>query len=108
MTRFIGRQREIGHVTRLLTETRFLTLTGPGGSGKTRLALKAVALLNISYAGSPIWVDLASISDESLVAQAVAKALGVAEHPGRSVWEALTDFLRDGPHLLILDNCERP
>lgn len=106
LTRFIGRQREVSHVTRLLAETRLLTLTGPGGSGKTRLALEVAAGGQHADAGSIIWVDLASIADDSLVVQAVAKALGVAEQPGRSVWEALAHFLRNRDLLLILDNCE--
>lgn len=106
LTRFIGRVQEIDEINRLLTEARLLTLTGPGGCGKTRLAVAIATQVKDDYVGDIAWVDLASISDESLISQAVAKALNVKEQPGRSVWETLVDFLSEKRILLIMDNCE--
>jgi non-specific serine/threonine protein kinase len=107
LTRFIGREQEIGDITRLLNEARLLTLTGPGGCGKTRLAAAVATQIEDRYEDGAIWVDLASIADESLVSQAVAKALDVKEQPGRSAAESLIDFLSEKQILIILDNCEQ-
>jgi non-specific serine/threonine protein kinase len=106
LTSFIGREKEIAEVKRLLNEKRLVTITGPGGTGKTRLSLQvATDLLDTSPDG--VWlVELAPLADPALVPQAVATALGVREQLGRSVQEALTDFLREKDLLLILDNCE--
>ncbi len=106
LTRFIGREQELGDITRLLAESRLLTLTGPGGSGKTRLAAAAAAAVADRYADGAVWVDLAAIADESLVAQAVARAAGVVEQPGQSIDEWLADYLAGQQTLLVLDNCE--
>jgi predicted ATPase/DNA-binding CsgD family transcriptional regulator len=106
LTRFVGRQREIDDVKRLLADARLLTLTGPGGSGKTRLALEVARQVDLKYEDDLFWVDLASISEESLVPKAVASTLGVPEQPGRSVREALAAFLEEKQLLIILDNCE--
>lgn len=106
LTRFIGREREIARIKRLLTDTHLLTLTGPGGSGKTRLALEVVRQLQDASGGFQAWVDLASISEEFLVPQAVAKALGVSEQPDHTAGEAVAAYLKDKKCLLVLDNCE--
>ena len=106
LTRFIGREREINDATRALSEARLLTLTGPGGCGKTRLAIAVATLVKDEYENGAVWVDLAPISDESLLSQAVAKALDVKEQPSRSARESLVDFLDEKQILLILDNCE--
>jgi predicted ATPase/DNA-binding CsgD family transcriptional regulator len=106
LTRFIGRERETGDVKRLLAKTRLLTLTGPGGCGKTRLAAAVAAEVLDSYQDGVTWVNLAAIADESLVAQTVARALGVGEQTGRSLRESLADFLAERHLLLLLDNCE--
>lgn len=105
LTRFIGREREMGDVKRLLAETRLLTLTGPGGSGKTRLAIELTRRLETAYGGQ-FWVDLASISDPDLVAEVLGVTLGVPEQPGLSAIEALVEFLKEKKLLLLLDNCE--
>ena len=92
LSSFIGREREIAEVKRLMLEeqNRLLTLTGPGGCGKTRLALAvAFEVLENFEDGGVWWVDLASLSDPDLVPQAVAFALGVREAPGRSLTEVL-------------------
>lgn len=106
LTRFIGRQREIAAVTGLLANTRLLTLTGFGGSGKTRLAREVVAQLDSGDEGDTIWVDLAPISAQSLVWQAVAKALDITEQPDRPFHELIIAALQERRLLLILDNCE--
>jgi predicted ATPase len=93
-------------VKRALAMTRLLTLTGAGGSGKTRLALEVGRDLVGAY---PDWVwlvELAPLSEGRLVAHAVAEALGVPEQPGRSLNDALVDALREKRVLVVLDNCE--
>ncbi|MPZ12913.1 MAG: tetratricopeptide repeat protein [Chloroflexi bacterium] len=102
----VGREQEIAAVTELLTTRRLLTLTGPGGIGKTRLAVRAASeLLGQFPAG--IWqVDLASVAGPDLVPHAVAAVLDVREEPGRPLVQTLVAWLASGRFLLILDNCE--
>lgn len=106
LTSFVGRQREMAEVKRLLPAARLLTLTGPGGTGKTRLALQVAADLLGDFAGGAWLVELATLSDPSLVEQSVAAALGIHQQPGRPLDEVLVDYLRDKRLLLLLDNCE--
>lgn len=106
LTSFIGRQPEIAEVTALLTETRLLTLTGAGGSGKTRLALQLANALLERYPDGAWFVDLAPLADASLVTQTVAMVLQVREQPNRALLETLVETLRPKQLLLILDNCE--
>lgn len=104
-TRFIGREREIVEVTRLLKSARLLTLTGPGGCGKTRMAVAATQALPPCEHGA--WfVDLSGLDDAALVPQTVAAALNLPEARGHSLDETLTEYLRHKQLLLILDNCE--
>ncbi|MGH7399396.1 MAG: ATP-binding protein, partial [Candidatus Rokuibacteriota bacterium] len=106
LTSFVGRARELADVERLLAETRLLTLVGPGGTGKTRLALQVAADL-VDRFPDGIWlVELAPLSDPALVPQAVAVALGLREEAGRPVAASLTHHLRPKRLLLVLDNCE--
>jgi non-specific serine/threonine protein kinase len=103
----VGREREIAELEKLLSgEARLLTLIGPGGCGKTRLALSAAFRLAGDFESGVWWVELAPLSDPDLVAQAVARALGVREAPGRSQTEALLEHLENRKVLLVLDNCE--
>ena len=103
-TSFVGRERELSEVEGLLCRTRLLTLTGVGGSGKTRLALRIAG--RRANEGDVWWVELASLSGEDLVLRKVASTLGVAESPGRPTSELLVDYLESRKTLLVLDNCE--
>ncbi|MDP8923486.1 MAG: tetratricopeptide repeat protein [Chloroflexota bacterium] len=105
-TSFVGREREVAEVKRLLTTTRLLTLTGAGGIGKTRLAVETTAELVDAYADGVWLVKLASLADPALIAQAVVTALGMRPPSDRSPLEALLDSFRDRELLLLLDNCE--
>jgi predicted ATPase len=93
-------------VKQALTGTRLLTLTGAGGSGKTRLALEAARDLIESYPDGVWLIELAPLSDEELVPKAVAEALEVPERPVQPPAETLAEVLRSSELLLILDNCE--
>jgi predicted ATPase/transcriptional regulator with XRE-family HTH domain len=106
LTSFVGRSREVARVRQLVRSNRLVTLTGPGGVGKTRLALEIGASLVDSYADGVWFVELASVDDGGLVAQAVANTLGVREQPGRSYAATLADVLQAKHALLVLDNCE--
>jgi predicted ATPase/DNA-binding CsgD family transcriptional regulator len=110
LSSFVGREREIGEVKRLLLQednSRLVTLTGSGGCGKTRLALAvAFEVLEDFEEGGVWWVELASLSDPALVPQAVASALKVREQPNRPLTEILVDALRSRRMLVVLDNCE--
>jgi predicted ATPase len=103
---FVGREREIEEVKRELAMTRLLTLTGVGGSGKTRLALEVARDLVEAYPDGTWLVQLAPLSEEVLVPKAVAEALKVPERPGEPLSDTLSEVLRDRQLLLILDNCE--
>jgi predicted ATPase/DNA-binding CsgD family transcriptional regulator len=106
LTSFVGRERELEEIGACLDETRLLTLTGPGGSGKTRLALAATARLSEGFEDGVRWVWLAPISDPALVAEAVADAVGVRETPGLAPTEAIVERVGDSELLLALDNGE--
>lgn len=106
LTSFIGREREMAEVKRLLSTTPLLTLTGTGGCGKTRLALQVAADLLGEYSDGVWLADLAALFDPTLVPKTVASALGVPEQPGQSLTETLVDRLRSKSLLLVLDNCE--
>jgi len=107
LTSFVGREREVTDLRELLTaEARLLTLTGPGGSGKTRLALAVSSGLLGRFEDGVWWVELAPISEPALVPQAVARVLGIKEEPGRFLTETLVRDLASAEVLLVLDNCE--
>jgi predicted ATPase/DNA-binding CsgD family transcriptional regulator len=107
LTSFVGREQEVADLQMLLaTEARLLTLTGPGGSGKTRLALAVVSELAGRFGDGAWWVELAPISDPVLVPQAVAQALKIGEEPGQPMTETLAKVLAPAELLLVMDNCE--
>jgi predicted ATPase/DNA-binding SARP family transcriptional activator len=104
LTRFIGRGSELTELGRLIGTTRLLTLTGAGGSGKTRLA-REVAAADAHRHSRTAWVDLAPIADALIIAREVATALHIPDRGGRPT-EALIATIGDAPMLLVLDNCE--
>ncbi len=106
LTSFIGREAEMEIAKRQLAGSRLLTLTGVGGSGKTRLALQAAAEVLENYPDGVWLVELAALSDPDLVAQEVAGVLGVREESEKKLLQTLRDTLRPQAALLILDNCE--
>jgi predicted ATPase/DNA-binding SARP family transcriptional activator/DNA-binding CsgD family transcriptional regulator len=105
-TSFVGREREIVELKRDLAMTQLLTLTGAGGSGKTRLALEVARDLVGAYPDGVWLVELAPLSEGKLVPQAVARAMRVREQPGRPLIDTLTEALHRKATLLVLDNCE--
>ena len=107
-TPLIGRERELAEVAAVLgrTDVRVLTLTGPGGAGKTRIALHAAAELLDEFRHGAFFVDLAVVRDPALVVPTIAQTLSVKEGAGRSLPEALGDFLGARQLLLVLDNFE--
>ncbi|MFC9789460.1 ATP-binding protein [Rhodococcus sp. NPDC127528] len=106
LTNFVGRRRELAEVRRLLSESRLVTLTGMGGVGKTRLALRAAANLQQAFEDGVWLVELGGLRDPAFVADTVAAALGLRERIGRPAQVLLADFLADRHLLLVLDNCE--
>jgi predicted ATPase/class 3 adenylate cyclase len=106
LTTFVGREREMAEVRRLLGTTRLLTLTGTGGTGKTRLAVQMAAELLERYPQGVWLVELAALADPALVPLAVAIALGLREEAGQPPTTTLVAALRARRLLLLLDNCE--
>ena len=106
LTSFVGRRGEVAEVRRLLAESRLVTLTGVGGVGKTRLALRAAARLRRAFRDGVWLVQLDQLREGALVAQAIAGALGVHGRAGAPE-EALADYVADRQLLLVLDNCEQ-
>ncbi len=105
LTSFVGRETEIAEARHLLAETHLLTLTGPGGTGKTRLSLQVAAEALPEYAHGAWLVELAPLGDPAYLVPALAAVLEVREQPGRPQLDGVTDYLR-AKHLLLLDNCE--
>ena len=103
---FVGRERDLTELARLLSDVRVLTLCGPGGIGKTRLALRLACEVVPGFPDGAWLVELADTEDPSLVARRVADALGVIAEPDRPLAETLTVALRPRQMLLILDTCE--
>jgi predicted ATPase/DNA-binding CsgD family transcriptional regulator len=107
LSSFVGREREIGEVETLLGQARLVTLTGAGGSGKTRLAIEAARRAASSAGVEAAFVDLAPISDPALVKSTVATALGILPVLPQTATEALVEHLRPRRLLLVLDNLEQ-
>jgi predicted ATPase/DNA-binding SARP family transcriptional activator len=105
-TSFVGREAELNTIAELLCLSRLVTLTGPGGSGKSRLALRAAAQAAGDYREGVWLVELASLVRPGLVVPAVALALSVREEPGRPLLDSVISRLQASAALLIMDNCE--
>jgi non-specific serine/threonine protein kinase len=103
---FVGRAGEMAEIGTLLATARLLTLTGAGGSGKTRLAAQLAAMLHDRYAHGVRWADLSVLADETLVPDVIAAACGIVEHSDQATTALLVAALRPQRCLLVLDNCE--
>jgi non-specific serine/threonine protein kinase len=103
---FIGRDQEIAECVDLLRETRLLTLSGAGGVGKSRLALRIAAAVQHDYRDGVGLVELGSLPNPALVPHAVAAALRMRERPGQNILDTLVEALRPRQLLVVLDNCE--
>ena len=108
LTALVGREQEVANLTGLLCrpDVRLVTLTGPGGVGKTRLALEAITRVESEFADGAVFVPLAAVPEPTLVASTIAQTLGVREAGGRALAESLVSTLRGRHLLLVLDNLE--
>lgn len=106
LTSFIGREEVISEVKSLFTQTRLLTITGTGGSGKTRLALQTGADMIDDFANGVFITELAPVKDPDLLVQTILNSLGVKEEAGKSPQETLTIYIKGKSIMIILDNCE--
>ena len=107
LTSFVGREADIEFALAALDRSRLVTLTGPGGTGKTRLAIGTATAARPEFPDGTWMVDLAPVSDAGLVPSAIGATLGVRETPEEPVQERLKDYLRDRQLLLLLDNLEQ-
>ena len=105
-TDLVGRRDELARLAALLTESRLVSIVGPGGVGKTRVALAAAAQAATSYRDGPWIVELSGLRDPELLPNTVGSVLGLPEQDSRSALAALLEYLRDRELLLILDTCE--
>ena len=105
-TDLVGRQDELARIAAMLAESRLVTIVGPGGVGKTRVALVAAAQAAGRYRDGPWIVELSGLRDPALLPNTVASVLGLPEQDARSALDALLEYLRDRRLLLILDTCE--
>ena len=106
LTSFVGREKELADIQKLLSDTHILTLIGPGGTGKTRLSIQAASALLDRFPDGLWLVELAPILDPLLVPRITAMTMGLRDKPQRPVIDMLCDYLREKKMLIILDNCE--
>jgi len=105
-TSFLGRNKEINEIKELLPKNRLITLTGPGGTGKTRLSIQVASEVEDDFPGGIFWVPLTSVKDTNTVVTAIAEHLGLKEDPILSIEEVLIQFFKEKHALLVLDNFE--
>ena len=106
LTSFVGREKEIAEIKAMLTSARLVTLTGSGGTGKTRLSIEIGAQELASFANGVWFIELAPLSDPAQIIPALAQAFGLQELPQKPLADTVTDYVREKKLLLILDNCE--
>lgn len=106
LTSFVGRRRELAEMRDLMSRSRLLTLVGPGGVGKTRLAVELAARSGASFRDGTWLVELAALEDGDLVGSQVAAALRLPDQSNRSALDRLADYLRERELLIVVDNCE--
>jgi predicted ATPase/class 3 adenylate cyclase len=106
MTSFIGREKEMAEIAQAIREHRLVTLTGGGGTGKTRLALQVAANLLDQFPDGVWFVELAPVSDPELIPQTILATFGISEQQGRTILQILTDYFGERSLLIVLDNCE--
>ena len=106
LTPFVGRTHELAELLAVLSRARIVTLTGAGGSGKTRVAIEIARRIAAEHPDGVRWIELAPLVSGELIAEHVAAQLGAQERQDRSVLDALVDALRPPVRLLVLDNCE--
>jgi predicted ATPase/class 3 adenylate cyclase len=106
-TAFFGRSHELTEIAQLLADRRLVTLTGPGGTGKTRIALRTAAAVAERFADGAFFVSLAATTDASMLPAVIASAIGLPEELNRSVGQVLSEWLRERDVLLLLDNLEQ-
>src|SRR5437868_48313 len=106
LTSFVGREAELGLLEERLGRERLVTLTGPGGSGKTRLAVEVARRVAARFDDGAWMIELAPLDKPDQVAAAVAAVLGVREEPDRPLKDTLVDAVAGRHLLLVLDNCE--
>src|SRR5579863_2408156 len=106
LTPLVGRESELDDVVQAVARSRLVTLTGPGGAGKSRLALAAARAAQACFPGGVGWVELAPVEDPALAGQAIATRLDVPDTPGQDATEAVAEHVADHRLLIVLDNCE--
>ena len=106
LTSFVGRHKELKEIAKLLSSSRLLTLTGPGGVGKTRLAIETAQHSFKNFKDGVFWVGLVGLSDENLIPQEMARSLNVREISNEPLIETLKTYLRPKHLLIVIDNCE--
>jgi predicted ATPase/DNA-binding SARP family transcriptional activator len=106
LTSFVGRHKELKEIATLISSSRLLTLTGPGGVGKTRLAIETAQHSLKNFKDGVFWVGLVGLSDENLIPQEIAHSLNVREISNEPLIETLKTYLRSKHLLLVIDNCE--
>lgn len=106
LTSFVGRRRELTQVKQRLQDARLVTLTGVGGVGKTRLALRAGAVSRRAFRDSVWFVELGDLRNPDLVAESVAMALHLVQQTNQPIRQLLREYLASRQLLLVLDNCE--
>jgi len=106
LTSFIGRENEMAEVEQELNQHRLVTLTGSGGTGKTRLSLRVAAELQDSFPNGIWFVELAPLADPDLIPQTILSEIGINEQPNKTPLEILQEYLQEKKTLIVLDNCE--